>query len=81
MSVAFSALLDLVRGITSMIERELSAEEEAATEFREANPDQEWQPQPGENGEGWSVRRETIWSLFCRKMFCVNVALFFFSKF
>uniref|UniRef100_A0A8D3C2Q8 Protein MON2 homolog n=1 Tax=Scophthalmus maximus TaxID=52904 RepID=A0A8D3C2Q8_SCOMX len=28
MSVAFSALLDLVRGITSMIERELAAEEE-----------------------------------------------------
>uniref|UniRef100_A0A8D3C2T7 Protein MON2 homolog n=1 Tax=Scophthalmus maximus TaxID=52904 RepID=A0A8D3C2T7_SCOMX len=47
MSVAFSALLDLVRGITSMIERELAAEEEVAAEFREANPDQEWQPQPG----------------------------------
>uniref|UniRef100_A0A8D3EB42 Protein MON2 homolog n=1 Tax=Scophthalmus maximus TaxID=52904 RepID=A0A8D3EB42_SCOMX len=46
MSVAFSALLDLVRGITSMIERELAAEEEVAAEFREANPDQEWQPQP-----------------------------------
>lgn len=30
MSVAFSALLDLVRGITSMIERELSKEEEGA---------------------------------------------------
>uniref|UniRef100_A0A673AU82 Protein MON2 homolog n=1 Tax=Sphaeramia orbicularis TaxID=375764 RepID=A0A673AU82_9TELE len=41
MSVAFSALLDLVRGITTMIERELSAEEEAAAEFREAHPDQE----------------------------------------
>lgn len=49
MSVAFSALLDLVRGITTMIERELAVEEEAAAEFREANPDQEWQPQPGEN--------------------------------
>uniref|UniRef100_A0A671Z0C4 Protein MON2 homolog n=1 Tax=Sparus aurata TaxID=8175 RepID=A0A671Z0C4_SPAAU len=47
MSVAFSALLDLVRGITSMIERELATEEEAAAEFREAHPDQEWQPQPG----------------------------------
>uniref|UniRef100_A0A8D3A0U4 Protein MON2 homolog n=1 Tax=Scophthalmus maximus TaxID=52904 RepID=A0A8D3A0U4_SCOMX len=35
MSVAFSALLDLVRGITSMIERELAAEEEVAAEFRE----------------------------------------------
>lgn len=52
MSVAFSALLDLVRGITSMIERELATEEEAAAEFREAHPDQEWQPQPGENGRG-----------------------------
>lgn len=49
MSVAFSALLDLVRGITTMIERELAAEEEAAAEFREAHPDQEWKPQPGEN--------------------------------
>lgn len=47
MSVAFSALLDLVRGITSMIERELSMEEEVAAEFREAHPDQAWQPQPG----------------------------------
>uniref|UniRef100_A0AAQ5ZDL8 Protein MON2 homolog n=1 Tax=Amphiprion ocellaris TaxID=80972 RepID=A0AAQ5ZDL8_AMPOC len=46
MSVAFSALLDLVRGITSMIERELAVEEEAAAEFREAHPDQEWKPQP-----------------------------------
>uniref|UniRef100_A0A8C4IDE8 Protein MON2 homolog n=1 Tax=Dicentrarchus labrax TaxID=13489 RepID=A0A8C4IDE8_DICLA len=47
MSVAFSALLDLVRGITSMIERELAMEEEAAAEFREAHPDKEWQLQPG----------------------------------
>ncbi|XP_024911819.1 protein MON2 homolog isoform X5 [Cynoglossus semilaevis] len=47
MSVAFSALLDLVRGITSMIERELSKEEDLAAEFREGHPDQEWQPQPG----------------------------------
>lgn len=51
MSVAFSALLDLVRGITTMIERELAVEEEAAAEFREAHPDQEWQPQPGKNGQ------------------------------
>lgn len=47
MSVAFSALLDLVRGITTMIERELASEEEAAAEFREAHPDKEWQPIPG----------------------------------
>uniref|UniRef100_A0A8C7CJN0 Protein MON2 homolog n=1 Tax=Oncorhynchus kisutch TaxID=8019 RepID=A0A8C7CJN0_ONCKI len=39
MSVAFSALLDLVRGITSMIERALAKEEEEAVR-REANPDQ-----------------------------------------
>uniref|UniRef100_A0A8C6VTW5 Protein MON2 homolog n=1 Tax=Nothobranchius furzeri TaxID=105023 RepID=A0A8C6VTW5_NOTFU len=45
MSVAFSALLDLVRGITSMIERELAVEEEAAAEFRETHPDLEWKPQ------------------------------------
>lgn len=56
MSVAFSALLDLVRGITSMIERELAVEEEAAAEFRETRPDQEWQPQPGKNGKENSVR-------------------------
>lgn len=48
MSVAFSALLDLVRGITSMIERELATEEEAAAEFREAHPGQVWQLEPGE---------------------------------
>uniref|UniRef100_A0A1A8BF50 Protein MON2 homolog n=1 Tax=Nothobranchius kadleci TaxID=1051664 RepID=A0A1A8BF50_NOTKA len=47
MSVAFSALLDLVRGITSMIERELAVEEEAAAEFRETHPDLEWKPQRG----------------------------------
>lgn len=47
MSVAFSALLDLVRGITTMIERELAVEEAAAAEFREAHPDKEWQPPPG----------------------------------
>uniref|UniRef100_A0A3B5N060 Protein MON2 homolog n=1 Tax=Xiphophorus couchianus TaxID=32473 RepID=A0A3B5N060_9TELE len=46
MSVAFSALLDLVRGITSMIERELTTEEEAAAEFRETHPEQEWKPDP-----------------------------------
>uniref|UniRef100_A0A8C7PNB4 Protein MON2 homolog n=1 Tax=Oncorhynchus mykiss TaxID=8022 RepID=A0A8C7PNB4_ONCMY len=40
MSVAFSALLDLVRGITSMIERALAKEEEEAAVRREANPDQ-----------------------------------------
>lgn len=47
MSVAFSALLDLVRGITSMIERELTVEEAVAAEFREKHPDQEWNPGPG----------------------------------
>lgn len=49
MSVAFSALLDLVRGITTMIERELTMEEEAAAELRETHPNQEWRPQPGED--------------------------------
>uniref|UniRef100_A0A8C7CDV7 Protein MON2 homolog n=1 Tax=Oncorhynchus kisutch TaxID=8019 RepID=A0A8C7CDV7_ONCKI len=46
MSVAFSALLDLVRGITSMIERALAKEEEEAVR-REANPDQNTQLEPG----------------------------------
>lgn len=48
MSVAFSALLDLVRGITSMIERELDEQDQAAAEFREDHPDQKWQPPTGE---------------------------------
>lgn len=65
MSVAFSALLDLVRGITSMIERELSAEEEAAAEFRETHPDQEWQPQTGETGE--DGRRMAAWFIIVQK--------------
>ncbi|XP_029541788.1 protein MON2 homolog isoform X4 [Oncorhynchus nerka] len=47
MSVAFSALLDLVRGITSMIERALAKEEEEAAVCREANPDQNTQLEPG----------------------------------
>uniref|UniRef100_A0A8C7QZY6 Protein MON2 homolog n=1 Tax=Oncorhynchus mykiss TaxID=8022 RepID=A0A8C7QZY6_ONCMY len=46
MSVAFSALLDLVRGITSMIERELAKEEEEVAVRREANPDQNAQAEP-----------------------------------
>lgn len=47
MSVAFSALLDLVRGITSMIERELDQQDQAAVKFREDNPNQEWKPPTG----------------------------------
>uniref|UniRef100_A0A8B9GNL9 Protein MON2 homolog n=1 Tax=Astyanax mexicanus TaxID=7994 RepID=A0A8B9GNL9_ASTMX len=39
MSVAFSALLDLVRGITSMIERELAKEEEEAAAREGSEPD------------------------------------------
>ncbi|KTF92237.1 hypothetical protein cypCar_00024958 [Cyprinus carpio] len=38
MSVAFSALLDLVRGITSLIERELSKQEQEAAMREEAEP-------------------------------------------
>lgn len=38
MSVAFSALLDLVRGITSMIEKELSKQEQEAAMREEAEP-------------------------------------------
>lgn len=47
MSVAFSALLDLVRGITAMMERELAREEEEAGQHREINPDKQWKPPPG----------------------------------
>lgn len=38
MSVAFSALLDLVRGITSIIEKELAREEEIAATKKETEP-------------------------------------------
>ncbi|KAK5901890.1 hypothetical protein CesoFtcFv8_007203 [Champsocephalus esox] len=60
MSVAFSALLDLVRGITSMIERELAAEEGAAAEFRETHPGQQWQPQPGAH-QVWEEMVSACW--------------------
>ena len=52
MSVAFGALLDLVRGITSMIERELAKEEAELAERRENQPDLEAQPAPGEGERG-----------------------------
>lgn len=59
MSVAFSALLDLVRGITSMIERELDQQDQAAAKFREDHPNQEWQLPTGEGGkERERMRRE-----------------------
>lgn len=46
MSVAFSALLDLVRGITSMIEKELAKEEEdAATRDGSEAPASQGNPQ------------------------------------
>ncbi|XP_055778262.1 protein MON2 homolog isoform X5 [Salvelinus fontinalis] len=60
MSVAFSALLDLVRGITSMIERELAKEEEEAAVRREANPDQNTQPEPGAHLV-WEEMVSTCW--------------------
>lgn len=58
MSVAFSALLDLVRGITSMIERELDQQDQAAAEFREGHPDQEWKPPTGERGKDLGERKD-----------------------
>uniref|UniRef100_M4A7K5 Protein MON2 homolog n=1 Tax=Xiphophorus maculatus TaxID=8083 RepID=M4A7K5_XIPMA len=64
MSVAFSALLDLVRGITSMIERELTTEEEAAAEFRETHPEQEWKPEPGRN------RAHLVWEEMVNASWC-----------
>lgn len=60
MSVAFSALLDLVRGITSMIERELAKEEMAMAEYREAHPDQSSQPEPGSH-EVWEEMVSACW--------------------
>uniref|UniRef100_A0A7N6B5T9 Protein MON2 homolog n=1 Tax=Anabas testudineus TaxID=64144 RepID=A0A7N6B5T9_ANATE len=74
MSVAFSALLDLVRGITSMIERELSLEEGAAAEFRETHPDQEWQPQPGMNG-AHLVWEEMVSACWCGLLAALSLLL------
>ncbi|KAJ3596929.1 hypothetical protein NHX12_003329 [Muraenolepis orangiensis] len=42
-----SALLDLVRGVTSMMERELARDEQEASQHREVHPDKQWKPQPG----------------------------------
>uniref|UniRef100_A0A7N8XF68 Protein MON2 homolog n=1 Tax=Mastacembelus armatus TaxID=205130 RepID=A0A7N8XF68_9TELE len=71
MSVAFSALLDLVRGITSMIERELAIEEEAAAEFRETHPDQEWQLQP----EAHLVWEEMVSACWCGLLAALSLLL------
>lgn len=63
MSVAFSALLDLVRGITLMMERELDQQDQAAVKFREDYPDQEWKPPTGKQGKDLKrgrVRSEKI---------------------
>ena len=55
MSVAFSALLDLVRGITVLIEREL-AKEATARNTPDTPPAEPHglthDPEPGERGEG-----------------------------
>ncbi|XP_028305076.1 protein MON2 homolog isoform X2 [Gouania willdenowi] len=71
MSVAFSALLDLVRGITSMIERELGAEEQEAAEFREAHPEQEWKPQPGSH----LVWEEMVSACWCGLLAALSLLL------
>lgn len=60
MSVAFSALLDLVRGITSMMERELDQQEQAAAEFRENHPHQEQQPPTGSQ-QVWEEMVSACW--------------------
>uniref|UniRef100_A0A4W4GX67 Protein MON2 homolog n=1 Tax=Electrophorus electricus TaxID=8005 RepID=A0A4W4GX67_ELEEL len=52
MSVAFSALLDLVRGITSMIERELAKEEEAVARGG---------PEPIEAQQVWEEMVNACW--------------------
>ncbi|XP_045063743.1 protein MON2 homolog isoform X8 [Coregonus clupeaformis] len=71
MSVAFSALLDLVRGITSMIERELAKEEEEAAVRREANPDQNTQPEPG----AYLVWEEMVSACWCGLLAALSLLL------
>uniref|UniRef100_A0A665UCC3 Protein MON2 homolog n=1 Tax=Echeneis naucrates TaxID=173247 RepID=A0A665UCC3_ECHNA len=75
MSVAFSALLDLVRGITSMIERELAVEEETATEFREAHPDREWQPQAVSASGAHLVWEEMVNACWCGLLAALSLLL------
>nr|XP_015208768.1 PREDICTED: protein MON2 homolog isoform X3 [Lepisosteus oculatus] len=71
MSVAFTCLLDLVRGITSMIERELGKEEaEAGRGAAEATAPQkqppERQAQPGEQESGTQV----VWEEMVSACWC-----------
>uniref|UniRef100_A0A673WMV8 Protein MON2 homolog n=1 Tax=Salmo trutta TaxID=8032 RepID=A0A673WMV8_SALTR len=70
MSVAFSALLDLVRGITSMIERELAKEEEEVAVRREANPDQNAQAEPGEEGGRRMREAHLVWEEMVSACWC-----------
>uniref|UniRef100_A0A8C7GHV1 Protein MON2 homolog n=1 Tax=Oncorhynchus kisutch TaxID=8019 RepID=A0A8C7GHV1_ONCKI len=71
MSVAFSALLDLVRGITSMIERELAKEEEEVAVRREANPDQNAQAEP----EAHLVWEEMVSACWCGLLAALSLLL------
>ncbi|XP_049330400.1 protein MON2 homolog isoform X3 [Astyanax mexicanus] len=65
MSVAFSALLDLVRGITSMIERELAKEEEEAAAREGSEPDgpaqSENTPQEPQLHQVWEEMVSACW--------------------
>uniref|UniRef100_A0A4W5R6J9 Protein MON2 homolog n=1 Tax=Hucho hucho TaxID=62062 RepID=A0A4W5R6J9_9TELE len=74
MSVAFSALLDLVRGITSMIERELAKEEEEAAVRREANPDQNTQPDVSLSG-AHLVWEEMVSACWCGLLAALSLLL------
>ncbi|XP_012697958.1 protein MON2 homolog isoform X6 [Clupea harengus] len=62
MSVAFSALLDLVRGITSMIEKELAKEEEdAATRDGSEAPASQGNPQEPLAHQVWEEMVNACW--------------------
>ncbi|XP_046890871.1 protein MON2 homolog isoform X2 [Hypomesus transpacificus] len=71
MSVAFGALLDLVRGITSMIERELAKEEAELAERRENQPDLEAQPAPGAH----LVWEEMVGACWCGLLAALSLLL------
>uniref|UniRef100_A0A8C1AZF0 Protein MON2 homolog n=1 Tax=Cyprinus carpio carpio TaxID=630221 RepID=A0A8C1AZF0_CYPCA len=66
MSVAFSALLDLVRGITSMMERELNKQEQEAATREEAEPD----GPPQEPSECTLTSRWFVWEEMVRACWC-----------
>uniref|UniRef100_A0A8C2DLV3 Protein MON2 homolog n=1 Tax=Cyprinus carpio TaxID=7962 RepID=A0A8C2DLV3_CYPCA len=76
MSVAFSALLDLVRGITSMMERELNKQEQEAATREEAEPDGPPQePSECTLTSRWFVWEEMVSACWCGLLAALSLLL------